>query len=217
MFVSLLHNMLENRSSLVGSCIPLLGNDRQHPLLNTGGWGFFGTKLAKHDPIFPGSENCILELAVPGQVGRSVHLPRGFFPPVLFPVISSPQPCGEWQAQGHHQHEWVRNRGSVPRSADGPIMAAKFWVDNELHGPLCFSLLQMISDDSCESGVIEVPVKSILLLFFADILGLLCFPPRRMSAVCFEQKSIQPQNPSYSMICSEWPFPKQPYSRRRWE
>ena len=53
-----------------------------------------------------------------------------------------------------------------------------------------FSLLRIISDGNCESGITEVRVKSVLLLFFAGISGLLCFPPQLTSAVCFERKSI---------------------------
>lgn len=160
-----------------------------------------------------------LELAVPGQEGHEIRLPTDF-PPCCFPAVHLCRShvvtgrlgrCMLWGTVG------MAGIRREPLHWAGTHMAAKLKGDNGLHLPPRFSLLQIISNDSCESSILAVPLKSILLLFFAAILGLLYFPPQLMSAVYFEQKSTQPRNPSYSTICSEWPFPKLPCSRRRCE
>lgn len=125
------------------------------------------------------------------------------------------QPRGGRQALvlAWSEHRRVKNRASAPLSMM-TMVAAELWVEMKSVS-LCFSPRQILSNTSCESNIIE-PVKSISSLFFADTLELLCFLPQLMSAVCFERKSIQPRSPCYSVMCSEWPSPRQPCSRRRW-
>lgn len=160
-------------------------------------------------------------MAVHGRVGGSVYLPGrccSHLLPCQMPLL---RPVGRGRLghrQGHSQHGRVRNRTSMLLSADrpDPLWQQSFRLIANSMFPRV-SLLQIISNDDCKSIIIEVPLRSILLSFFAGILGSLYFPPQLMSAVYFEQKSIQPRNPSYSVICSEWPFLRQPYSRRHWE
>lgn len=56
----------------------------------------------------------------------------------IFPFISSHVlllwPVGRTRL-GHRQHGQGRSRASVSLNGDGPIMAAKSYVDNELHVP----------------------------------------------------------------------------------